>query len=43
MFEQHTTKTILSNESGTFYLDENGIAFKFEPAVENPYCLDEYE
>ena len=33
----------IPSESGRFYLDRDGIAYKFRPAVDNPYCLDDYE
>ena len=29
--------SMLKSESGTFYIDENGIAQRFEPSVDNPF------
>lgn len=32
---------MLKSESGTFYIDENGIAQRFEPSVDNPFIEEE--
>ena len=34
---------VLTNESGSFFVDKNGIAMRFEPAGDNPFVEEEAE
>lgn len=35
-----SNKSVLTSESGTFFIDKNGIVQRFEPAEDNPYVDD---
>lgn len=43
LFERNDNVSTLVSESGSFYIDKNGIVQRFEPAEDNPFIEEEAE
>ena len=43
LLHQNGSERVLTSRSGSFYIDENGVALRFEPSEENPFFDEETE